>query len=64
LVELVVHGGFAQKLVVYGEKDNYPKKKREFLHIMKRHFKSIKKNPHRSLGKKLNNKKKIKKKKR
>jgi len=31
---------------------------------MKRQFKTIKKNPHRSLGKKLNNKKKIKKKKR
>jgi 5-bromo-4-chloroindolyl phosphate hydrolysis protein len=54
-----------QKPHIYCKKERIKEKKKtnEFLHIMKRHFKSIKKNPHRSLGKKLNNiKKKIKKK--
>jgi hypothetical protein len=53
-----------QKPRIYCKKERIKEKTNEFLHIMKRHFKSIKKNPHRSLEKKkLNNiKKKLKKK--
>jgi hypothetical protein len=41
-----------QKPRIYCKKERIKEKTNEFLHIMKRHFKSIKNNPHRSLEKK------------